>query len=147
MCATAFPSKIIHKRWLRGLHLFYAGLFAFVLPFICWGAQATPGHPHARAHFVFVDPPMSVMLESITGTKPAAHGAHTPDDGSTPLPTPVQLPAGRSVPSALMITLLLLVGTLIAVLPPKSDGPGFFTWFSIPDAAPFYALIPTPPPR
>lgn len=147
MCTAVLPTKIIRNRWLRTLHLFYAGLFAFVLPFICWGAQATPGHPHARAHFVFVDPPMSMMLESATATKPAAHGAHAGDDSSAPLPKPVQMPAGRSVPSALMITLLLLVGTLIAVLPPKTDGPGFFALFSVPTAAPFYALIPTPPPR
>lgn len=147
MCTVVLSPKIIRNRWLRTLHLFYAGLFAFVLPFICWGAQATPGHPHARAHFVFVDPPMSVMLESATDTQPAAHGTHARDDSSTPLSKPVQMPAGRSIPSALVITLLLLMGTLIAVLPPKSDGPGFFTWFSAPDAVPFYALIPTPPPR
>lgn len=70
-----------------------------------------------------------MMLESITDTKPAAHGAHAGDDSSAPLPKPVQMPAGRSVPSALMITLLLLVGTLIAVLPPKTDGLGFSLGF------------------
>jgi hypothetical protein len=147
MCATVFPSKLIRNRWLRGLHLFYAGLFAFVLPFICWGAQATPSHPHAKAHFVFVDPPMAVMLESTTETTPTAHRTHARENSSTPLPKPVQMPTGRSVPSTLMITLLLLVGTLIAVLSPKTDGPGFFTWVSVLDVAPFYALIPTPPPR
>lgn len=42
MCMAVLPTKIIRNRWLRTLHLFFAGLFAFVLPFICWGAQATP---------------------------------------------------------------------------------------------------------
>jgi len=151
MCMTALPTNITRNHWLRALHLFYAGLFALVLPFICWGAQATPGHPHARAHFVFVDPPMLAMVErdveSDKAAPPTAHAMHTQEDSATPLSTPAEMPAGRSVPSALLITLLLLVGTLITVLPPKNDGPGFFTWFSGPDLLPFYARIPTPPPR
>lgn len=144
---TAFPTSITRNHWLRALHLFYAGIFAFVLPFICWGAQATLGHPHARAHFVFADPPMQVMFDRSTTTKSAVHSKHVQDNNSTPLPKPAQMPAGRSVPSALVITLLLLVGTLIEVLPPKTDGPEFFAWFSGPDATSFYVLIPTPPPR
>lgn len=42
--------------WQRVLLGFYAALFGLVLPLICWGALAEPGHPHRFRHFVFAAP-------------------------------------------------------------------------------------------
>jgi len=107
-----------NSRWYKALHLFYAGLYAFVLPLICWGAQATPGHPHLRAHFVFAEPIVHEELFS----QPVPQKAHSLLDwlattgGKTdchtdpvntelePIDTPEpDLPAGRSVPSQLAL--------------------------------------------
>jgi hypothetical protein len=42
--------------WQRLLLGCYSALFALVLPLICWGALAEPGHAHRYPHFVFADP-------------------------------------------------------------------------------------------
>ncbi|MCB0066739.1 MAG: hypothetical protein KDD77_06300, partial [Caldilineaceae bacterium] len=55
MFGPSAPARM-HYRALPVLHLLMAGLFGLVLPFICWGAEITPGHPHSRAHFVFMAP-------------------------------------------------------------------------------------------
>ena len=136
--------------WTKALHLFYAGLYAFVLPFICWGAQATPGHPHARAHFVFVEPILSeqraadrAATAAIAHDGTADHGAHT-----TPQPAESQpRPAGRATPSMLGVTILLLIGGQAMLFPFSLAGPGFCYWVAALAAIPFIALIPTPPPR
>ncbi|MEM7530943.1 MAG: hypothetical protein AAF639_02100 [Chloroflexota bacterium] len=47
--------KQVHH-WQRLLLWFYAGLFAFVLPFVCWGAAGHPGHPHTQPHLIFDEP-------------------------------------------------------------------------------------------
>jgi hypothetical protein len=42
------------RQGLIGLYAIFLGL---VLPFVCWGALAQPGHTHGKSHFVFaVDP-------------------------------------------------------------------------------------------
>lgn len=147
--------------WTRALHFFYAGLYAFVLPFICWGAQATPGHPHARPHFVFVDPPGHTHLAEQTKREvqsaaawlatyansticgdhsavsiPAAPAAETP-----------QQPVGRSAPSQLVVSMLAPLGQLAALLPLQTDGPGCAVWLAATCTNPFCTTIPTPPPR
>ena len=94
------------------LNLFFAGILGLVLPFICWGAQATPGHPHARAHFVFWPPEMAL----------AGH-AHS----DAHLSADAELPSGQATPSVLAIFLLLLI-TLIVVFAPRDDIPGFTRW-------------------
>lgn len=145
--------------WSKALHLFYAGLYAFVLPLICWGAQATPGHPHARPHFVFTDPPVDHHLgEHVARTvqnvadwlatyaDTAICGEHNP---AQPLPaaaTP-QLPAGRSTPAQLVISSLVPLAMEAALLPLQMDGPGYSVWLVAVSATPFCTLIPTPPPR
>lgn len=145
--ATGLPT--IHRgrhQFLKALHLFYAGLFALVLPLICWGAQATPGHPHARAHFVFVDPPLvgdgrTNAAELSPHMAGAAHHAHQQP------PPASKLPAGRSTPAMLGITLLTLVGMGAVVTPFWNSGPGFYCWLAPLWVMPLTIVIPTPPPR
>lgn len=154
MWIIAFPIYRVRRQFLRTLHLFYAGLFALVLPFICWGAQGTPGHPHDRAHFVFVDPVLSTHIDTGVGKSISApqhvdiqHNAHAMAHTSPQPPKSQPKPAGRSAPSMLGITLLLLVGIYASLLPLNVEGPGFYYWFAPPNAPPFSLSIPTPPPR
>ncbi|MFN8440059.1 MAG: hypothetical protein U0175_04775 [Caldilineaceae bacterium] len=46
------------RPWQIALSSFYAVLFAFVLPFVCFGKLAEPDHPHRFPHLVFVEPPV-----------------------------------------------------------------------------------------
>lgn len=41
---------------IRLVSILLAVYWGLVLPFICWGAWATPGHPHSSPHFVFFEP-------------------------------------------------------------------------------------------
>ena len=108
------------RTWQVLLRFFYAGLFGLVLPFVCWGAQATPGHPHARAHVVFW-PPEPVQVGPISATPTSLQdllrgapicGSHT------------ATPAGLSTPPVLAIFLLLLV-LAVSGTDPRNDAPGF----------------------
>ena len=144
MHMTRLPGSNQPSAWTKALHLFYAGLFALVLPLICWGAQATPGHPHARAHFVFVDPILVGEAHANVADLPphtdgAAHHAH-------PLPSS-KLPAGRSTPSMLGITLLTLVVMGAVVGPFWNPSPSFSCWLAPLWVMPLTIVIPTPPPR
>ncbi|MCB9139057.1 MAG: hypothetical protein H6642_11985 [Caldilineaceae bacterium] len=47
--------RIPLSAWFAGSYALFIGL---ILPFICWGALADPGHPHAGPHFVFTPPPV-----------------------------------------------------------------------------------------
>lgn len=90
---------------------FYAVFFACVLPFLCWGGVATPGHPHKHAHFVFSVPQ---SRENPASAQPHVHfpqyidgqwvfeqtHAHAQSDSGLPL---------RSEPDFTLITLLLLL--------------------------------------
>lgn len=128
MLLRPFPFAVVHL----GLACFYA----FVLPFICFGALATPGHPHARPHFVFTDPPL--VGEKLPRTVPGAEwlllNANawlcTPSD-STPASSdtatsgannPTSPVAGRSAPPTLALILLLFhvsQALLLVVLRPN----------------------------
>ena len=135
--------------WCKFLHLFFAGLYAFVLPTICFGAEATPGHPHARAHFVFVEPLAEVHSELAVAPHrdlPGACHSHSAD------PTPLSeddspAPVGRSVPSQLVLSSLMNIGAVASVLPPNADTTEFPVWLTDIFETSFHALVPTPPPR
>ncbi len=153
-----------NRYWTKALHLFYAGLYAFVLPLICWGAQATPGHPHARAHFVFANPPivdpsphahldqatnqvvhtLVQWLTTYSGTTNCS--VHNEDTTPEPIDLP-QVPAGRSVPSQLAIATLLPLGMNAAFVPCNADGAQISVWLADSLMIPFSPPIPTPPPR
>lgn len=140
--------------FLRALQIFFAGLYAFVLPFICWGAQATPGHPHARAHFVFVEPTLSdhgadetTDIEAITHKGMDHQGANELlHRTSRPAKSQPQ-PAGRATPSMIGVTLLLLISEQRSLISFNMARPRFCCWVAFSIARPFVALIPTPPPR
>ncbi|MBX3015077.1 MAG: hypothetical protein KF832_26390 [Caldilineaceae bacterium] len=160
MQAQVFPGSYRFHLCYKALHLFYAGLYALVLPLICWGAQATPGHPHARAHFVFREPPAYTHLaqqfpQSVRsfGDWLAAYGnltlcgEHTGDLAQWPA-NETQVPVGRSVPAQLAIATLILLGLAVAFrVPANLDGVGFVVWLRASQLAPFSIPIATPPPR
>lgn len=114
---TAQPGR---PWWRTASVLFFVVLFAFVLPFVCWGAQATPGHPHARAHFVFL-PPAPVDQAHHDAQSSAAGAGHAHPYADT------DLPAGKATPSVLAISLLLLIA-LAALSTLPDDPPAFVRW-------------------
>lgn len=124
-------SALVFSRAARaGLNFFFAGLFGLVLPFICWGVQAAPGHPHARAHFVFLAP---------EGHAPDS-APHTHDHGAA------ELPPGKAAPSLLAAFLLLLV-VQIAAWAARADAPGFAWLLPAPAARWIVLRQELPPPR
>ena len=155
MLFGAFHPAVQQRRLLYGLHLFYAGFFALILPFICWGAQATPGHPHAVAHFVFAAPSKSAMMTTARldaaaflasfGGEDVCSSTQSTSAHQRANETP-QLPAGRSAPT-LLISILLLVAT--AAIPSLSSTlrPFVHKWWSDPPPGGLALLVPTPPPR
>jgi len=139
------------------LHIVLAGVFGLVLPFICWGAEATPGHPHMRAHFVFLPPTYSV-----DHVLPLATNAHdllraTADDlarGIHELCATVlkgeesaATPTTQSTPLMLAITLLLLavVRWMTALL--QHNSAGFFLRTTVFSPLSPVRDVATPPPR
>ncbi|HRJ41899.1 MAG: hypothetical protein KJZ86_24510 [Caldilineaceae bacterium] len=144
----------------KGLLLFLVLIHAFVLPFVCWGEVATPGHPHKMLHFVFAESaPLSwtgqkVLQEAasegphaLTGVQHTAshHSAvpNTPEDTKPAENPPV---AGRSVPSTILASLVLLISTQEPIVTrignlSSADAP------SMPALSSIDISIPTPPPR
>lgn len=83
---------------------FFVIYWALVLPFLCWGAWATPGHPHAHPHFVFAVPHL------VGETQPDLHSGHTTAASVKPhQATGEGETAGQSLPTILVITLFTLV--------------------------------------
>ncbi len=100
------------QRWQCVLLGLYVILFALVLPFICWGAVAEPGHPHRYPHFVFATP---VLAATVLPTREVPHGSNhgtAPNDGnalpadSQPADAPIP---GRSTPKLMLFSILMLV--------------------------------------
>lgn len=161
------PPNIPHLI-VRAQAVFFAGLFALVLPFICWGAWAQPCHPHSRPHFVFLPP---VLTASVAGahnpcaaTQPhtlnmpmampmtmpmtageAGSGANVVLTDADVAPTPTA-PASQSMP-----TMSLAVFSLILLLTAVSYR--FYLQWEERSAASLvlkrqhFACVPTPPPR
>ncbi|MBI1299027.1 hypothetical protein GC175_29200 [bacterium] len=126
--------------WRTVLLLFFAALFAFVFPFICWGALADPGHLHTHAHFVFVEPPQRpVHQEDAWHSHPPGHhhdGHAATEHGDV---------AGQAQLDTLLLMLLLVlfwVWRYRHFLPVVSVGMQTVLGASI--HAP---LLATPPPR
>lgn len=118
------------QRIAHGLVVGYVALWALVLPFICWGIWAEPGHGHAAPHFVFTAAPATT------------HGPHHHPDHDAPHDDA----DGVARPTTLVVTILVLVlGRGLLLLRPRLDH-----W---PQPArsllPLQHIlpIPTPPPR
>lgn len=109
---TSGPS-LSEQKMLHFLHIFYVGYFALILPFICWGAQATPGHLHTHAHFVFGPPSVPThTAQQVLSESRTRHGCGSPIGSAVSHYTTNKLdakavPTGRSIPSTIISTILL----------------------------------------
>ncbi len=125
-----------------GLLLFFSGLFTFVLPFICWGALAQPGHPHRIPHFVFAlpDPPPSLSSYQSICSVPVGV-APTGQEGKA-----APEPAGQSLPSATVMAVLLavLLSAWRFILDLGLFARRFWQHLERPH---FVPQVPSPPPR
>lgn|GEM_PF-1165859 len=165
LCLPTMQWRATQPLWLycrvtcrgsRYVNAFLAAILGLVLPFVCWGAEATPGHPHLRAHFVFVAPETFTVRASATGgnaqdviqlaSNALANGLHelcsAPVQSAVPTP-----PAGQSTPQTLAVTLLLLAVFGAFFTLHRSHGGGFPERLS---AMVFFWLpldVATPPPR
>ncbi len=95
----------------KALAVAYAVLLGVVLPFICWGTLATPGHPHRMAHIVFFLPSMRAEIPTMgNDTDHAEHLQHEmqryQDSSSTQ-------PVGRSVPDELASAISIISPLLV----------------------------------
>jgi hypothetical protein len=103
----------------RALSIGYSIIFALILPLICWGAYATPGHPHRIPHFVFVEPtlkapapkPVVALSPSMPGHEHHNHSEMMPmaPASEDPTPEPNQRVAGRASLSLLLFSILIFV--------------------------------------
>lgn len=157
-------SLALGQRLLLGC---YVLLFALILPFICWGALAEPGHPHRTPHFVFADPVL-VKVRSMDETAdeltiPSAavpHQQHHKQHGGVLLTgvttadkeTLCYLRAtddpvsGRATPTLLLFSILLLL-LLAARAVPQPDCLAFVRWVRPPLPRSCFCAVPLPPPR
>ena len=112
----------------------YSVLLGTVLPFICWGAWAQPGHPHGGPHFVFADPPAT---HTHTHPVPLPHShADAPADDV----------AGQAHPDStlVMASMLMLLAAAVRLLRPRITRVELVT---VPARRDYRPRIPTPPPR
>lgn len=106
----------------RALLVGYSVIFGFVLPLICWGAYAVPGHPHRMPHFVFdipavqpthsVSPAAPVAQNSVAATPPhsGGHQHHAPAPSDTTSGEAIQdQPVGQALMSLLLFSVLTYV--------------------------------------
>ena len=145
-------------RWLQWVHILFTAIFGLVLPFICWGAEATPGHAHLRAHFVFLPPAQSanVIGQEMANAHDLIHATVTalangvgelcaaPAPGSM---LSASAPVGQSYPLVLAVTLLLLSVLSAQPLPARRDRAGFTQRTIALHRFMPPLLITTPPPR
>lgn len=138
-------------RGQRAFIIPYVLFLAFVLPFICWGAMADPGHPHSGPHFVFTDPPetraLIVRLDQLRGDICGSPDANIQIAAPfTPRQEPSdRQPVGQSVPDTVLALLMLAIvgGWVYAVRLPRNS-----QYVTPHRAAHLHALrVPTPPPK
>ena len=93
--------------WRRALLAAYSFVFALVLPLICWGAYAAPGHPHRTPHFVFV----TSVAGDVSAATPDAHHHHNATDlpAQTGEPATAEQPKGRATLSLMIFSVLTIV--------------------------------------
>jgi hypothetical protein len=101
----------------------YTVLLGVVLPFICWGTLATPGHPHRMAHIVFFLPSMRAEIPALGND--TDHAGHLQHQMQGDQDSSAAQPVGRSVPdelaSAISIISPLLVVQILLVFSPTRE--------------------------
>lgn len=127
----------------------YTLLLGLVMPFICFGAMAEPGHPHRFPHFVFVDPTLapSFAMQMMPATH-AEHTNHGADNATTRHQMPVdhgQQPVGRGVSSLALFSMMVLVSALWRLSTIASCQ--FLRFFSPPFPESVTLSLLLPPPR
>ena len=147
------------RRWLQWVHILFTAIFGLVLPFICWGAEATPGHAHPRAHFVFLPPPAqsaNVIGQEIADAHNLIHATATalangvgelcaaPSPGSM---TATSAPVSQSYPLVLAVTILLLSVLSEQAILIRRDRDGFTQHAAVLHLFMPPLIIATPPPR
>ena len=139
---------------MRGLHLTMTGYFAVLLPFICWGALATPGHPHSHPHFVFWSPqPHEPQFPAhITMAELMAWGRHNQECGAEADAghhgsAGEDTAPGQSVPALVIGTVLVPMKLLAATFVAAPQGPTCLFLVSAPRAKAVALLPATPPPK
>ena len=140
--------------WQQVALFTYAMFLAVVMPFICWGAWAEPGHPHGSPHFVFATPVLIEApnsgpslsqivwsLQSYCGNPrtdaPAAASGEAADSVTL---------AGQSLPDTSLIVSMMLI-VLAGWLQLEHLRKSAERVRRICVGTPFAPLVPTPPPR
>ena len=82
----------------------YIAYWALVLPFLCWGAWATPGHPHLHPHFVFSPPDTA---DDMNGN----HAADSPHQNHATSGDDQDVIAGESTPNIGVLSMFAVVVT------------------------------------
>lgn len=132
--------------WQQWVVCAYVLIFGAILPFICWGAWAQPGHPHSRPHFVFLMPELAGdAMTSDAGAlevthrdhDAAAHAGHA--TGRTP-------PPGQALPD--LVLLMMALGLVLSLtgytFRPQVERRLLFLCLLLTQLRPG---VPTPPPR
>lgn len=156
LCHPTAPLPIWQRLVLGG----YSALFGLLLPLICWGAAAEPGHPHRYPHFVFAEPQHTPVAQPQAESHTARHetavssahqrGEHDHVRMVTRPAVCSLLPegaiAGRATPTLLLFSLLLLT-FLGEWLARRLDRPHVALWRRLPFPKTLALPVPLPPPR
>lgn len=152
--------------WQRAVLSFYIALFALVLPLICWGALAEPGHPHRAPHFVFAAPLLATPRPRAAMPNRSPHQLPIPaateghrQHGTLRTVAASQEPAaamcdlfadgviaGRATPMLMAVSLLLLI-FLSVWTAHRFDRPQVVLWQRPPFPESLFLPVPLRPPR
>lgn len=149
--------------WQRLVLGGYSVLFGCILPLICWGATAEPGHPHRYPHFVFAEPqhnpdalPQGAQHATMhdrhktNASAASLHDVHAVASAANPPAicslTPDGGIAGRSTPTLILFSLLLLT-FLGEWLVRRLDWPHVAFWRHPQFPKTLVLPVPLPPPR
>ncbi len=138
--------------WQCALSAAYSIIFAFVLPLICWGAYASPGHPHQTPHFIFVEPVLAEHPPAAApNTKMLGHEHHgammqAEPPADAPSPESGQRVMGRASLSLLLFSILIFIAAGLWLYS-KVDEQQRRRFFMAPFAKSIALPILLPPPR